>query len=345
MAYTTQASGIVPGGSANPTVSFSQIASAMGAPATNIKLGDYYRNGSYVKGDGNNQYVPTSGNVLPVSRLRGACRRVICTVTSAQNRIDLSGVYSHSNEVWNGSSWVTGPFNEWGRSTDKTVQLNANVYSNNTTEAFRVPTGAGSQVVLNMNGSSIYGYGGNPGGSNAGQGGQGYTAIYTQSNLAINGGGGSIVGGGGGGGGGGRGGQEGNDGRNNRNYCCGWFCPQCSSCDRGVGGGNDGGGSGGQGGRGAWYTTGAQGGQGGQNPGNGGGGGGSGGPGGGLGSNGSNGQGGGPGSPGPGGNCQGGGGGQGGQGGGSGGGSGHWVVGNQYISTTNVTTSGRSANS
>lgn len=343
MAYTTSAEGIVPGSSTNPTVSFSQIRDAMGAPTNNVSLSDYYRGGSYVKGSGNNQYVPSSGSIS-ASILRGACRRVVCTITSAQNRIDLSGVFSHSNEVWTGSSWQSGPFDEWGKFTDKQVKLNASVYSNNSTAAMTVPAGAGALITMYMQNNGLYGYGGEPGGSNAGSGGQGYTALYTQSSMQIIGPG-VAYGGGGGGGGGGRGGQEGNDGRNNRNYCCGWFCPQCSSCDRGVGGGNDGGGSGGQGGRGAWYTTGAQSGQGGSNPGNGGGQGGSGGPGGGLGSNGSNGQGGGSGSPGPGGNCQGGGGGQGGQGGGPGGGSGHYVIGSQYISATNVTTGGRTAGS
>ena len=345
MAYTTTAVGVVKTGS---NLNMGDMVDKLGLTGTLVgqgyNMGNLYRGGSYVQDCKNNQYVPSSGTIA-FSQLQGACRYIRCTVTTTHDKLDVSSVWSHSNSVWNGSSYVSGPWNEWGEYVDKYLELNADVYSSNSTSAMTIPSGhGGTAIFLKMNGYGIYGYRGS-GGGQASRGQDGFTAIYTQSSLAIDGTG-YLYGGGGGGGGGGRGGREGNDGRNNRNYCCGWFCPQCSSCDRGVGGGGDGGGSGGSGGAGAWYSAGRQGGQGGNNPGNGGGGGGSGGPGGNLGQGGSGGNGGNPGNTGPGGNCQGGGGGEGGQGGGGGSNGGYYLIGSQYTTiASNVTKGGRIGNS
>jgi len=292
----------------------------------------------------NNQFVPSSGEIK-FTQLQGACRYIECKVTSDENRLNASLAFRHYNNVWNGSSFVNGEgaygwWNEWGEKVDKLINLDADIYSNNSTSALTIPSGeGGGGIRLLMNGNGVYGYRGS-GGNEGSRGQDGFAAIYTQDTLIFESGSGSLYGGGGGGGGGGRGGREGNDGKNNRNYCCGWFCPQCSSCDRGVGGGGDGGGSGGRGGAGAWYTTGRQGGQGGNNPGNGGGGGGSGGSGGNLGNGGGGGNGGQGGSTGPGGNCQGGGGGSGGQGGGGSSNGGHYLIGSNYTSVPSAITKG-----
>lgn len=311
-----------------------------------VRLGELYRNGTYVPDAPANASIPTSG-AISFSDFYGANVATTATITGVEENLNAKTIFGTA---------------DYDSSLRKTIVINGYVISQNSNPALSVPA-AGSSLTLVLTSGGIFGHrgtsngtstsngvGGRGGGSGSrgNDGPSGSVALTLLNSTSIQGTGATIAGGGGAGGGGGGGGREGDGGKNNRGYSCGFLGWQyCQSCDKNVGGGGDSGGSGGDGGvgRGYRYSSGSlvlvanTNGSGGNNPGNGGGRGGNGGNGGSWGANGTGGQGGDSGSEGPGGNCQGGRGGSSGGGGSNGGSGGRSIVGYQYvtsISSTNV---------
>lgn len=310
-----------------------------------VRLGELYRNGTYVPDAPANTSIPTSG-AISFSDFYGANVGSTATITGVEENLNAAGIFGIA---------------DYGSALRKTIVINGYVISQNSNPALTIPTAAGSTITLVLTAGGIFGHRGTSNGSSTsngigGSGGGGSSrgndgppgrlALSIRSTTVIQGTGASIAGGGGAGGGGGGGGREGDGGKNKRGYSCGFLGWQyCESCDNNVGGGGDGGGRGGDGGvgKGYRYTSGNlilvnnTNGSGGSNPGNGGGRGGNGGNGGGWGSSGTGGQGGDSGSTGPGGNCQGGSGGSGGGGGSNGGGAGGSIAGYNYVTSISST--------
>jgi hypothetical protein len=329
-------------------INFSDLRSKLKETTSgSVSLSELYRNGTYVPSATTNTTVPTSGTVS-VSNYYGVNVAITANITNVEENLNPS------------SAAIFGT--DYTTAIRKTINVNGYIISQNSNPALDIPSGAGSNIRIQLTSGGIFGHRatsvGAGGGGNGGTGGRGFDgnlAMRTFSNVEIIGTSGSIAGGGASGGGGGGGGREGDGGKNKRGYSCGFAGWQyCEDCDSGVGGGGDSGGRGGDGGAGQGYSwngssltlINAAGGQSGSDPGNGGGRGGNGGSGGSFGNNGNNGNRGNDGNTGPGGNCQGGSGGSGGGGGGAGGTAGRSIEGyNRVVSIQSTAVlSGSTAN-
>lgn len=107
-----------------------------------VRLGELYRNGSFVPSGTMNTSIPTSGTIS-ASNFRGSATTIVATITGVEENIN-------ANTNIFGTNYTTG--------LKKTIDIQGYVISQNSNPAMVIPSGAGVNIRIQLTSGGIFGH-------------------------------------------------------------------------------------------------------------------------------------------------------------------------------------------